>query len=308
MKVSILGGAGTLGATTAFVLAQQNIVDEICLIDLKENVAASHKMDMEQAVFLYSTTKITSGGFASLSGSDIIINTVGIPEKQVATRSEYLEGNYKIIQQISGYINQYTDNPIIITATNPLDVINSLLQYMVNIDSKRLIGFSLNDTFRFRWALSKVLAKPMDEIEAFVLGEHGEDQLPIFSHIFVENHLTHLKEQQIQEVLNIIKNWFSQYQSLNSGRTSGWLSSINIVQIVKAIVNDTKEIIPGSVIGTDGISIGQLAVIGKNGVESIQRIEWATEEEEEFMRIKEKIASQVRSLYPVSKAGAYYGR
>ncbi|KAB2330481.1 hypothetical protein F7731_20120 [Cytobacillus depressus] len=295
-KISILGGAGTLGATTAFVLAQKNLVDEICLIDIKGNIAASHKMDLEQAIAEFSNTKITSGDFSLLKGTDIVINTVGIPEKQVSSRMDYLEGNYKIIQQIADYLNLYTTNPIIITATNPLDIINSLLNHTVSIDPNRIIGFSLNDTFRVRWALSLVLNKPIKAIDAVVLGEHGEDQLPIYSHIYVEkNHITLTKEQK-HHVQQIIKNWFAEYQSLNSGRTTGWLSSINLSRIVKAIVEDTKECIPCSVIGLDGISIGQPAVIGRNGVESIKEIPLTIDEQAQLIRIKEKITSVVDQL------------
>ncbi len=297
LKVSILGGAGTLGATTAFVLAQQNLVDEISLIDLKENIAASHKMDMEQAAAEFSSVEITSGDFSLLQASDIIINTVGIPEKQVQSRMDYLEGNYKIIQQISSHINQYTKNPIIISATNPLDIIHTLLQDLVAIPKKRMIGFSLNDTFRFRWALSKVLQEPIENIEAFVFGEHGEDQIPIFSRIYINQKQIQLAEEQKQLVIQIIRNWFSDYQSLNSGRTSGWLSSINLVKIIKAIVEDTKEIITSSVIGKDGISIGQAARIGKNGVEAIEEIPLTLEETEEFNRVKQKINEQVKLIH-----------
>ncbi|MEH7388191.1 hypothetical protein V7147_22760 [Bacillus sp. JJ1521] len=296
MKVSILGGAGTLGSTTAFVLAQQNLVDEICLIDIKENIASSHKMDMEQAVAEVSNVKITSGGFSLLRGSDIVINTVGIPEKQVESRMDYLVGNYKIIKEIARYINEFTTNPIIITATNPLDIINSLLQSYVQVDSSRLIGFSLNDTFRLRWALSSVLNRSINEIDALVLGEHGEDQLPIYSHIYVDGSQVNITNEVKLQVQQIIKNWFTEYQSLNSGRTTGWLSSLNIARMIKAIVKDTKELIPCSVIGSDGVSIGQPAIIGKNGVESIHEISMTEVEKTEFNRIKEKIKSQVDNL------------
>ena len=296
MKISIIGGAGTLGATSAFVIAQQALADEICLIDVKENVAKSHEMDMGQAVSSFSHTKITSGGFEQLTGSDLVIITAGIPETRVSSRMEYLEGNLRIIAQISNHIQKYAPDAILITATNPVDVINSMLQHFLSVDQNKFIGFSLNDTYRFRWAIARVLGVNIAAVDAIVLGEHGDDQLPIFSRVFVNGEKILLSGDQKKEVGNMIKNWFAEYQALNSGRTSGWLSAINIARIVRAIVKDTGEILPCSAIGPEGISIGRPVKLGKNGIEALVDLELTKEEEEQYAAVKEKIMRLVASL------------
>lgn len=293
MKLSIIGGGGTLGATAAFVIAQQNLVDEICLIDIKENIAKSHEMDMGQAVAGISKTKISSGGIDALAGSELVLITVGIPETKVASRVEYLDGNIKIIRDLSDKIKRHAPNAIIITATNPLDVMNTALLHYTGYPAERLIGFSQNDSFRFRWAIAKVLQIDINTVDAIVLGEHGEEQCPIFSHIKVNGEKVVLSSDQQEEVARIISDWFTEYQALNSGRTSGWLSGINLANYVRAIVNDTQELIPCSVIGSDGISIGQLAKIGKNGVEQIVDLDMDASEIEQFNAAKQKIENLV---------------
>lgn len=293
MKLSIIGGGGTLGSTAAFVIAQQNLVEEICLIDIKENIAKSHEMDMGQAVAGLSRTKISSGGMDALAGSQLVMITVGIPETKVASRVEYLDGNIKIIKDLSGKIKQLAPDAIIITATNPLDVMNTALLHYTGYPAERLIGFSQNDSFRFRWAIAKVLHIDINTVDAIVLGEHGEEQCPIFSHIKVDGEKVDLSSEQREEVAQIISDWFTEYQSLNSGRTTGWLSGVNLANYVRAIVNDTKERIPCSAIGSDGISIGQLASIGKNGIEQIVDLDMDASEAKQFTAAKEKIRNLV---------------
>lgn len=296
MKISIVGGAGTLGATSAFVMAQQNLANEICLVDIKENVAKSHEMDMGQAVASLSQTKITSGGFEKLTGSDIVLVTVGIPEGQVSSRMEYLDGNLKIVASVCRQIQRYAPRSMIITATNPLDVINSMIPGFMSIDRHKLIGFSLNDSYRLRWAVAHIQEVDINDVDAMVLGEHGEDQCPLFSQIFLRGEKLELQPEQKVMAASMIQDWFKDYQQLNSGRTSGWLSAINIARIVQSIVHDTKEVLPCSVIGSDGISIGQPVILGRNGVERIVEVQMNELERNQWMAAKAKISQTVSNL------------
>lgn len=244
MKVSIIGGAGTIGSTAAFVMAQRQSADEICLVDVKENVAKSHEMDMGQAVCVFSNTKITSGPLERIEGSNIIVLAVGLTGKPVSSRMEHLEGNLNIMKDISPMLRKYGANAVMITATNPVDLINSMLYRLTGIDSTRLLGFSINDSFRFRWAIAKVLDVDFQSVQAFVSGEHGELQVPVYSQIFVNGVKTDLSNIQKEAVSNMVQNWFAEYQSLQSGRTSGWLSGVTIAHMVEAIAVGTGETLP----------------------------------------------------------------
>ncbi|WP_102346029.1 malate dehydrogenase [Bacillus sp. Marseille-P3661] len=296
MKVSILGGAGTLGSTSAFVLAQQNVVDEICLIDVNENLAKNHEFDMGMAALDFSRTKITSGGFDKLEGSEIVINMVGGGTKNVNSRMAHLENNLEILSQVSEHIMNYTSNPIIITVTNPMDIINTMTYDFTAISPERLIGFSLNDSFRFRLAISQTLQVDFSTVSAHVVGEHGEEQCPIFSRIEVDKNIVELNNEQRAQVLSFIRNHFSKVKSLNSGRTSGWLSSINIAKLVNAIIQDSNEVVACSVMRPDEVSVGRLVRLGRQGVSEILDMQLTEEEEQKWMNAKNKITRIVNEL------------
>src|SRR5699024_1441304 len=271
----------------------KNLVDEVCLIDIKENVAKSHELDMEQALIKCSDVKVSSGSFQKLEGSDIVVISAGIPQQKVSSRLQYLDGNLKIIKEISDNLNTYTNNPIVITMTSPVDILNVYLNKNTHIDSNRLLGYSYNDTYRFKWAIANVLDVDFNDIEAYVLGEHGETQCPIYSNIKIKGKKINLTNENRPKIDDMVKNWWSNYQSLNSGRASGWLSGTSIAHIVYTIVNDTDEVIPFSVIDEDGVSIGTPIQVNKNGIKEIIEIETTEEEKINLNISKASIMEQL---------------
>ena len=185
MKLGIIGGAGLLGATTAYCVAREGIAREIMLADVRENVAISHAMDIEQAVCEYSSVGISAAGIDDLQNCDIVLNAAGVPEMSAASRDDYLAGNMKIICELAENISRWSAAPVILSATNPIDVLNYALYNMTGLPRERFIGFSRNDTLRFKWAIAKETGIPASQIEALVIGEHGEGQVPVFSSVRV---------------------------------------------------------------------------------------------------------------------------
>lgn len=179
MKLGIIGGAGLLGSTTAFAVAQRNLVDEIVLIDIKENLAKTHVMDMEQAISEHNQTSITYGSWDALTGCDIVIMTASMPERKVSSRIEFLADNLKIVQTVAGYIAQYCLGAVFINATNPVDPFGYIFHNLSGMSRQQIVGFSRNDTLRLRWAIAKVLHVPTTDVQAMVIGEHGEAQVPV---------------------------------------------------------------------------------------------------------------------------------
>ena len=141
IKLGIIGGAGLLGSTTAFLVATSGIMREIILYDPKDNVAKSHAMDIEQAVCEGSETKLRSGTLEELSTCDIILNTAGVPERAVASRDEFLAGNIEILRELAGRIRSWGTSPVIVSATNPIDVLNYKFFEMSGLPAERFVGF-----------------------------------------------------------------------------------------------------------------------------------------------------------------------
>ncbi len=303
MKLSIVGGGGEVGSTAAYVISQKNIVNEICLIDIRENVAKDHQMDMEQAVCAMSNTRITTGGFDMLKGSDIVILAVGAvlsaEEKHKGkkpSRMNFLAKNLEIIKSVSQYIKEYAKDAIIINASNPLDVMNSMIHRFTGISKQKIIGFSLNDTLRFRWAISKILHVHTSRVQGMVLGEHGEEQCPIFSQVYVDGVKKDLTTEQKKNVKEIIDEFLSQKASLMGGRTSGWLSGINLAYLLDNLITESEEVIPCSIIEEDGVSIGRPITLNKRGINQIMKLEMNQEELQQFNKAHSKISEILKGL------------
>ena len=303
MKLGIIGGAGLLGATTAFCVAQEGLAEEIVLTDIRENVARSHAMDIEQAVCEFSSVKVTTGSIDDAGSCDIILNAAGIPEMSTASRDDYLSGNIIICRELAESIRRWGTAPVILSATNPIDVLNYALFKLTGLPRERFVGFSANDTLRFKWAVSKETGIPVSRLDALVIGEHGDGQVPLFSCLKnnVDDTFVKIDSEAKLRIQNRVKTWFGEYQKLNSGRSSGWTSGVGLCNIIKAITADRDEILPCSVIpdgeyGFSGLSIGLPVRLGRAGVREIVKVDLTEEEKTALSVAAEKIVTLQRGI------------
>ena len=296
MKLGVIGGAGLLGATTAFYAASERIVDEIVLYDIRDNLAISHSMDINVAVSEFHDIKSMAGGFDDLAGCDIIVNTAGVPERKVASRADYLEGNIGIYRDIGKRIKAWGKTPIIISASNPIDVLNHVLFEEIGCPPEKIIGFSRNDSLRFIWSIARECGIKTSDVRALVIGEHGDGQVPLFS--TVQNEKTSepivLNEGQRANILSRIGNWFSEYQKLDCGRSPGWTSGVSLTQILRMIRENSDNIVSCSVIpngeyGLSGLSIGLPVQLCSSGVKKIVELKLEDSEKAGLYAAAEKI-------------------
>ena len=299
-RLGIIGGAGAIGATVAFCAAAEALFDEIMLCDVRGNLAMSHAMDIGQAVCELSPAQLSACGIGELEKCDIIMNTAGIPEMQASSRDDYLNGNIVIIRELADRIKNWKQMPVILSATNPIDVLNYELYRKSGLPREKLIGFSRNDSLRFMWSVSKETGIPMSELNAFVIGEHGDEQVPLFSSLKygASGKPLSLSDEQKQSILRNVKAWFSEYQALGSGRSSGWTSAVSICRIIKLIMTESDEICPCSVIpngeyGLRDLSIGMPVRLGKTGVREIVTFELSDDEEMGLRSAALKIQNQI---------------
>lgn len=276
-KLAILGGAGGLGSTMGFYIGLKGLFKEITLIDIKENVLRSHAMDMSQSLSELARTDIRAGGWDSLAGADMIIMAASIPALKVASRNEFLEANLRIVRAAAEQIGKYCagPQPVILTATAPIDVYNYMFWKILGGDTRRYIGFCRNDSLRLRWAAGQVLGEPaVEKIGGWVVGEHGETQVPVYSSVTVNGVPANLSPDQITLMDQAVKNWFNEFQSLDSGRTTNWTSTTSIARVVEAIVTGQGSPQPGSAIldgqyGLSDVSLGTPLMFGPHGWESV---------------------------------------
>ena len=194
MKITIIGAAGSVGAPAAFYLASQGLADEILMIGGKrQNVLEQHAMDISTAVSSLDIP-VRFGSYEDMGGSDIVINAAGVPQGLIADRMEMLPKNIPLIRDIALNIRKYCPDAIVITATNPIDPLNYATFIASGMDRLKLIGYSINDTFRFREMLAAELEVKVSQVDGLVLGEHGSTQVLLFSTAKVDNRPVSLDE------------------------------------------------------------------------------------------------------------------
>jgi malate dehydrogenase len=277
VKVTIVGGSGAVGSATAFRIAQDGHLDEMVLIDARRNFAQAHALDIEQAVVHRSNIRVSEGEIEDSRNSDIIIMAAGVPHR-AALRSEFLAENLPLILNLTEGILTYSPSALWIIASVPVDAIVYLLHKRFSIPRRKIIGLNRNDSCRFRWAIGKTLSIPHTAVEAYVLGEHGETQVPVFSHILVHDKKVIPTPDKIQEIIKTIAGFYTQWNKLQSGRTAGWTSAESIGDIVASMITgDGKQWVCSTPLegeyGLSDVSLGVPIRIGREGIREILEFE-----------------------------------
>jgi malate dehydrogenase len=277
MKVSIVGAAGTVGSCSAFTIAVQGLADEIMLLDTNKNMLMNHVMDISMAALSKNNTIVRAGDYPDMDGTDIVIITAGVHITSATPLRERLEINVPIIQGIARNIEKYCPGAVVITATNPLDLLNYAACFSTSMSRNKFIGYNLNDSIRFRVAIAKALNIQPTRVEAFVLGVHPGTQVMLFSSVKVDGKPVALSENFKKQARDEARNYLTALNALNAGRTAGWTTAVGLAGMVNVIGSDSPQVVPCSVVvdgeyGYNSMSIGLPAVIGKKGITKI--LEW----------------------------------
>lgn len=301
MKLGVVGGAGLLGSTSAFLAGTKGYLDEIKIIDIKENLAKSHVLDMGQAIFSASGTVVSYGEYKDLADCGIILISASIPERQVADRMEYLRDNIKIVKPICEQIKANCNEAVIINATNPVDIFNYIIWKILGWDRKKILGFNGNDTYRLKWAAAEVTKKDIKKIDGFCIGEHGNGQVNLYDQMTYEDLPLNLSAEEIKNIEDMTSNFFTAFQSLNSGRTSGWTSSINIEELIEAVATNSGKVIECSSVllgeyGYNGVSFGVPVSVGSEGIISYEMPELTSEQKNKLDGISAKLADTLSKI------------
>lgn len=301
LKLVIIGGTGAIGSTTAFLTAQKGIYDEIKLVGRKKNVLKHHAMDMEHALMPFSKTVVSAAEYEDISDCQVIFIAAGAPERKVVSRDEYLRDNIKVMDEILVNSCHFNKNAVILTATNPIDVFNFYLYKKLNKDRMKMLGFSANDSLRLRWALSEKFSLDFHKTEAYCIGEHGEDQVPLMNDIKYDGKIMTVEDETKKDIKKILVDWFLEFQGLDARRTSGWTSSVTASEVLEAIACDSGKIIECSVplegeFGIKEVSLGMMVKLGKEGAKEIIVPELNETEKNSVHKAASKIKEQITHL------------
>lgn len=305
MKVTVVG-AGNVGATCADVLAYREVVNEIVLLDIKEGTAEGKALDIWQKapIDMYDSRTVgVTNDYARTAGSDIVVITSGMPRKPGMTRDDLIAINAGIVKSVTEQIVAHSPNAIIIVVSNPLDVMTYVAATVSKAPRTRVMGMAgILDTARYRAFLASELNVSPKEIQAMLLGGHGDTMVPLPRYTTVSG--IPITELVAKDKLDAIVN-----RTINGGGelvklmgTSAWYAPGSAAaQMVEAIAKDQRRVFPVC-IGLEGeygikdCYLGVPVVLGKNGIERIIELQ-LNDEEKALLEISRGRVKEVMNVF-----------
>ena len=302
MKVTVVG-AGNVGASCAEYLAIKKIASNIVLLDIKEGLAEGKALDLSQtSTTLGFNSRITgvTNNYVATSDSDVIVITSGIPRKPGMTREELIGINAGIVKSVTTNILKYSPDAVIVIVSNPMDTMTYLAIKSAGIPKNKIVGMGgALDSSRFITYLSMELDKPASDIDAMVIGGHGDTtmipltRLATYNGIPISNFLNNKILDKIASDTMVGGATLTKLLG-----TSAWYApGASVSYLVDSILNDQKKIIPCSVMlsgeyGLNDLCLGVPVIIGKSGVEEIIEINLNEIEKEKL----QKSAASVKEM------------
>ncbi len=286
MKVTIVG-AGNVGATCAQRIAEADIAD-VALIDIAEGLAAGKALDLAEAAPLVGHSRRIVGGedYILAEDSDVVVITAGLPRKPGMTRDDLLAANGEIVTQIVTELSRTAPDAIYIMVTNPLDVTTYIAHQILGVPRERIMGMAgALDSVRFRTFIAMELGCAPADVQAMVLGGHGDSMVPLpryataggmaVTELISSARLEEIVERTRQGGMEIVSH-------LKTGGAF-YAPAAGVAQMVAAIVRDEKRLIPASVLlrgeyGLDDVFVGVPVKLGAAGVEEIIELDLTSEE------------------------------
>ncbi len=303
-KVTVVG-AGNVGATCADVLAYREIAEEIVLVDIKEGVAEGKALDIWQKapINVYDSRTIGStNDYAKTAGSDVVVITSGLPRKPGMTRDDLIETNAGIVKSVTEKVIQHSPDAVIIVVSNPLDV----MTYQAHITSKmprtKVMGMAgILDTARYRAFIAEELDISPKEIQAILMGGHGDTMVPLPRYTTVAGiPITELIEKAKLDAI-IERTKFGGGELVKLMGTSAWYAPGSAsAQMVESIVKNQKRVFPVCVkldgeYGIDDCYLGVPVILGKNGIEKFIELD-LNDEEKELLEVSRSHVKEVMAV------------
>jgi malate dehydrogenase len=286
-KVTVVG-AGNVGATCADVLAYREVAEEIVLVDIKEGIAEGKALDIWQKAPINQYDSRTVGStndYSKTANSDVVVITSGLPRKPGMTRDDLIETNAGIVKSVTENIIKYSPNAIIIVVSNPLDVMTYQAHLSSGLPRTKIMGMAgILDTARYRAFLAEELNVSGKEIQAILLGGHGDTMVPLPRYTTVAGiPVTELVEKEKLDAI-IERTKFGGGELVKLMGTSAWYAPGSAAaQMVEAILKNQRRVFPVCIkldgeYGIDDCYLGVPVVLGRNGIEKVIELDLNAEE------------------------------
>ncbi len=286
-KISVVG-AGMVGSSAALKMAQKELGD-IVLVDVVEFVAEGKALDMAESSPLDGFDVALVGktnDYSVIKDSDVVVITAGVPRKPGMTRMDLLMTNAGIVETISNHIRELAPNSIVIVVTNPLDVMTYVAWKVTGFPRERVMGQAgVLDSIRMRYFVAQELGVSVKDVQAMVLGSHGDQMVPLPRYTTVSGvPITELlPPETIERINDRTRKAGTEIVNLLKTGSAYYAPGAAVAEMVEAIVRDKKRLMPCSVFlkgeyGLNDVFIGVPVILGKNGVERIVELKLTEEE------------------------------
>lgn len=303
-KVTVVG-AGNVGATTAQRIAEADLAD-VVMVDVLADLAAGKALDMmEAAPILGFNARISGGGdYAPAAGSDVCVITSGLARKPGMSRDDLLNKNAEIVREVVSRLVERSPDTILIVVTNPLDAMCEVARRVSGFGRDRVFGMAgVLDAARMRYFIASELGVSVEDVDAFVLGGHGDTMVPLPRYATVNGiPLPQLLEAERIEAINQrTRNGGAEIVNYYKQGSAYYAPSAASYEMVAAVLQDKKKILPCAVLlqgeyGLRDLFVGVPAKLGRRGVEQVVELALTAEEKAELARSAEAVRGLVAAL------------
>lgn len=303
-KITVVG-AGNVGASAAQRLAEKNLARTVVMVDVVEGVPQGKALDQWQSAPVegFDSRVVGANGYDAAAGSEIFVVTAGIARKPGMSRDDLVKTNAGIVSSVSAEIKRVAPNSIIVMVSNPLDAMCYVAMKVTGFPRERVIGMAgVLDTARYRAFLAEALDVSVEDIQAMVLGGHGDTMVPLISYTTVSgipiNQL--MTKDKLDAIVNRTRNGGAEIVAFLKTGSAYYAPSASAVQMVEAIALDKKRILPCSAwltgeFGLNDVFCGVPCKLGRNGLEQIVKIELSEAERAELHKSAENVRDTMKA-------------
>ncbi len=288
MKVSIIGGGGRVGSNAAYALQIGGLAKELAIVDVARDMAEGEALDLRHGASVAASQKIYAGGYEACEGSDVVVITAGLRRKPDESRLDLINRNVALFRTILEEVKKIklADGAIVLVVSNPVDILTHLAVQSGILPAKQVIGLgTVLDTTRFRSLLAEYFEVDPTDVDALILGEHGDSMFPVWSSAAINGvplcSFPNYDEATVKGIFDFTKKSGAEVIRLKGG--AGYAVGLAIKVVVDAIILDKKAILPVSSLmqgymGITDVCFSVPTVVGRGGVEKLIEIDLSDDE------------------------------
>ncbi|MEU3270670.1 hypothetical protein ABZ639_07470 [Saccharomonospora sp. NPDC006951] len=307
--VTVLGAAGVVGSGVVHELAKTGAVRRIVASDPRSDLMRAHLIDIAESARVAGSgadTEFVLAEPGELGPCELTVVAASVPEVPTGDRADFLSANWELLSGLAPVLERCcAEGGVVLLLTNPVDIMAECLRRATSLKPERILGYSLNDSARLSMAVARELGVPPSRVSAWVLGEHGAGQVPLYGGVLVDGEPAGLTPEARERVDADVRGWFARWSALSPGRSSGWATPSGVAVMVTAMREG--GVLPASVFtgceGADHYGLAESfvtlpAALGSGGVSHVEHLPIRDDELSALAAAAEHVRRAAEKLLP----------